>query len=301
MVFLLGPTASGKSRLALEVARKVGADIVSMDAFQIYRGMDIGTAKPTRQECEAIPHHLLDLVNPEDSYSAADYKREGEGVIRKLKKSGRRALWVGGTGLYHRVMTQGLSTAPRTEKTIADQIETMATEEMVEEIRRVDPDWAKGADLRNRRRMVRALAVWRQTGRTMTFWQKEETVPGPLAGMRNYILFPKMEALTQSIQKRVQQMFEAGWADEVRGLMKRNGWMGSPGGRAIGYPQVTMMLEGKMKKKEVCEKIVAETRAYAKRQLTWFRGLTKFQAIEIDPQLPPSESVVETLVTALTD
>ncbi|NCW27727.1 MAG: tRNA (adenosine(37)-N6)-dimethylallyltransferase MiaA [Verrucomicrobia bacterium] len=299
MVFLLGPTASGKTRLAMEVARRVGAEIVSLDAFQIYRGMDIGTAKPTRKEREEIPHHLLDLVNPTESFSSADYKREGERVVLDMHQGNRRALWVGGTGLYHRVMTQGLSPAPRTDKKVAEEIEIQETEEMAEEVRRIDPEWAKGADLRNRRRMVRALAVWRQTGRTMTDWQRNDTVPGLLSGAGNYVLLPAMGTLSKVIEQRVRTMLEGGWIEEVRVLLRQEGWTGSPGSRAIGYEQVAMLIEGKMGKQEACEKIVAETRAYAKRQLTWFRGLTSFQPIEIDPQLSPAPNVVEILVTAL--
>lgn len=283
----------------MEVARRVGAEIVSLDAFQIYRGMDIGTAKPTRKEREEIPHHLLDLVNPGESFSSADYKREGERVVLDMHQGNRRALWVGGTGLYHRVMTQGLSPAPRTDKKVAEEIEIQETEEMAEEVRRIDPEWAKGADLRNRRRMVRALAVWRQTGRTMTDWQRNDTVPGLLSGAGNYVLLPAMGTLSKVIEQRVRTMLEGGWIEEVRVLLRQEGWTGSPGSRAIGYEQVAMLIEGKMGKQEACEKIVAETRAYAKRQLTWFRGLTSFQPIEIDPQLSPAPNVVEILVTAL--
>jgi len=283
----------------MEVARRVGAEIVSLDAFQIYRGMDIGTAKPTRKEREEIPHHLLDLVNPTESFSSADYKREGERVVLDMHQGNRRALWVGGTGLYHRVMTQGLSPAPRTDKKVAEEIEIQETEEMAEEVRRIDPEWAKGADLRNRRRMVRALAVWRQTGRTMTDWQRNDTVPGLLSGAGNYVLLPAMGTLSKVIEQRVRTMLEGGWIEEVRVLLRQEGWTGSPGSRAIGYEQVAMLIEGKMGKQEACEKIVAETRAYAKRQLTWFRGLTSFQPIEIDPQLSPAPNVVEILVTAL--
>ena len=299
MVFLLGPTASGKSRLAMEVARRAGAEIVSLDAFQIYRGMDVGTAKPTRKDREEVPHHLLDLVNPEESFSAADYKRAGEEVFLDLRKKNRKALWVGGAGLYHRVMTQGLSTAPQTDKKVAEKIESMGTEDIAEEIRRVDPEWAKEADLQNRRRMVRALAVWQQTGRTMSEWQKEETVSGPLSEARNYVLLPAMATLSKVIQQRVRLMLEGGWIEEVQNLVKREGWIGTPGSRAIGYEQVAMLIGGKLGKQEACDKIVAETRAYAKRQLTWFRGLTNFQPIEIDPQHSPAPSVVEILVTAL--
>ena len=298
MVFLLGPTASGKSTLAMEVARRVGAEIVSLDAFQIYRGMDIGTAKPTKKEREEVPHHLLDLVNPEESFSSADYKRAGERVALDMQRGNRKAIWVGGTGLYHRVMTQGLSTAPRTDKKVAEEIETKGTEEMAEEVRRIDPEWAKGADLRNRRRVVRALAVWRQTGRTMTDWQKTETVPGLLSGARNYVLLPTMANLSVAIQQRVGAMLQGGWIEEVRELMKQAHWRGSPGSRAIGYAEVEKLIHGEMGKEEVGAKIVARTRAYAKRQLTWFRGLTNVQAIEIDPQLSPTPGVIETLVTA---
>ena len=285
----------------MEVARKAGVEIVSLDAFQIYRGMDIGTAKPTRKEREEIPHHLLDLVHPDESFSAADYKRAGEKVISQLSHGNRKAVWVGGTGLYHRVMTQGLTNAPRTDKEVAEQVETMGTEEMVAEVLRVDPEWAQQADLRNRRRIVRALAVWRQTGRTMTDWQKKGTALGPLSGSRNYVLLPTMATLSKVIEQRVRMMLKGGWMEEVRELMKCGGWAGAPGKRAIGYEQVTMMIEGKMNQEEACDKIVAETRAYAKRQLTWFRGLPNFQAIETDPQLSPSQRMVEALVTALSE
>jgi tRNA dimethylallyltransferase len=283
----------------MEVARRAKAEIVSMDAFQIYRGMDIGTAKAKKKDQEEIPHHLLDLVEPEDPFSSADYKREGEKTLTDLQRRKKNAIWVGGTGLYHRVMTEGLSAAPPTERETADEIETMSTPEMADEIRRVDPVWAQGADLRNRRRMVRALAVWRQSGRTLSDWQKNETKAGPLSRSETYVLFPKIKELAPSILGRVTQMLEEGWVEEVRGLMKKKGWQGSPGSRAIGYSEVALLIEGKMGRQETCEKIVTATRAYAKRQLTWFRGLSNFQPIEIDPQLPPSRKAVETLVTAL--
>jgi len=300
VVFLLGPTACGKSKLAMEVARKAGGEIVSLDAFQIYQGLDIGTAKPTRKEREEIPHHLLDIVQPEDSFSAAEYKREAEQVFTQLKEKRKKAIWVGGTGLYHRVMTKGLSTAPRTDIRIAEEIEEMSSEKMAQEVRRVDPEWAKGGDLKNRRRMVRALAVWRQTGRTISDWQKKDTILGPLSEVKSYVLMPKIKDLTQSIIKRVGHMLDSGWVEEVECLMRREGWRGSPGSRAIGYEEIACLIEGKSDRKEVCDKIVTTTRSYAKRQLTWFRGLPNFQPIEIDPQLPLPKSTVETLVTALT-
>ena len=299
MFFLLGPTACGKSGLAMALARETGAEIVSVDAFQVYRGLDVGTAKPTRGEQRDVPHHLIDLVLPEEAFTAADYKRSAEKVIVDLAQRGKRAIWVGGTGLYHRVMTKGLTQAPPTDKDIADEIEKMGTLEMAEEIKRVDPDWAEGADLKNRRRMVRALAVLRQTGRTMTDWQRKETFPGPLSKSKVYVLVPKMENLTRAIAQRVDVMLEGGWADEVRLLMQREGWRGSPGSRAIGYAEVEAWVEGRIRRDEARDKIVTNTRAYARRQLTWFHGLTNFQAIETDPQRQPSPAIFEALRATL--
>lgn len=298
MVFLLGPTASGKSRLAMEVARKVGAEIVSMDAFQIYRGMDIGTAKPTAQDREEIPHHLLDLVDPEDSFSAADYRRAAEDVMEACQRQKKWALWVGGTGLYHRVMTEGLSAAPRTDPIIAAEIEAMSTAEMAKEIRRVDPRWSEKADLQNRRRVVRALAVWRQTGRTMSDWQRRETQRGVLAGAKCFVLMPAMEKLMQLIQQRVEKMLTEGWGEEVRKLLQRKNWEKSPGSRAIGYAEVADWVQGKMGREEVCDQVVFKTRAYAKRQLTWFRGIPTYQIIEMTSHDRLPRESVETLAAA---
>ena len=283
----------------MALARKTGAEIVSVDAFQVYRGLDVGTAKPTRQEQKDVRHHLIDLVEPEESFSAADYKRSAEKVIADLKHRGKRAIWVGGTGLYHRVMTEGLTQAPPTNTAIAVEIEKMDTLEMAEEVRRVDPDWAKAGDLKNRRRMVRALAVFRQTGRTMTDWQRKETPTGPLSGSKVYVLIPKMEDLTRAISRRVDGMLDGGWPDEVRMLMEREEWRGSPGSRAIGYAEVEAWVEGRICRDEARDKIVADTRAYAKRQLTWFRGLTNFQSIETDPQRQPSPAILEALRATL--
>ena len=283
----------------MALARKTGAEIVSVDAFQVYRGLDVGTAKPTRQEQKDVPHHLIDLVEPEESFSAADYKRSAEKVITDLDRRGKKAIWVGGTGLYHRVMTEGLTQAPPTDAAIAGEIEKLATLEMAEEVRRVDPDWAKAGDLKNRRRMVRALAVFRQTGRTMTDWQRKETIPGPMSESKVYVLIPEMEDLTQAISRRVDGMLDGGWPDELRVLMQREGWKGSPGSRAIGYAEVGAWVEGRMRRDEARDKIVADTRAYAKRQLTWFRGLTNFQPIETDPQRQPSQATLEALRATL--
>jgi tRNA dimethylallyltransferase len=172
-------------------------------------------------------------------------------------------------------------------------------EELVAAVRRVDPVWAEKADLKNRRRVVRALAVWEQTGRTMSDWQKNETMKGLLDGVQTWCLMPAIDILVEVIRKRVEGMLSGGWVEEVKGLIQREGWAISPGSRAIGYREVGEYVQGKMGRAETCDKIVSATKAYAKRQLTWFRKIPNLQSIEIDPREPLSEAGVEKLVRAL--
>ena len=299
MIFLLGPTAAGKSRLAMTLAQQTGAEIASVDAFQIYRGLDIGTGKPSQEEQRKVRHHLIDLVEADEEFSAAGYAREAQRVFSDLEKRKVTSIWVGGTGLYHRVLTQGLSKAPGTDRIVAENLEKKTVEELVAAVRRVDPVWAEKADLKNRRRVVRALAVWEQTGRKMSDWQKQETMKGLMSEVQTWCLVPAIDILVEVIRKRVEGMLSGGWVEEVKGLILREGWATSPGSRAIGYREVGEYVQGKMGRAETCDKIVSATKAYAKRQLTWFRKIPNLQSIEIDPREPLSEAGVEKLVRAL--
>ena len=299
MIFLLGPTAAGKSRLAMTLAQQTGAEIASVDAFQIYRGLDIGTGKATLEQQRQVRHHLIDLVEAEEDFSSADYAKEAQRVFADVEKRKVSSIWVGGTGLYHRVLTQGLSKAPGTDRIVAENLEKKTTEELVAAVRRVDPVWAEKADLKNRRRVVRALAVWEQTGRKMSDWQKQETMKGLMSEVQTWCLMPAIDILVEVIRKRVEGMLNGGWLEEVMGLMLREGWVTSPGSRAIGYREVGEYVQGKMGRAETCDKIVSATRAYAKRQLTWFRKIPNLQSIEIDPREPLSKAGVEKLVRAL--
>ena len=283
----------------MEVARKTGAEICSLDAFQVYRGLDIGTAKPSAQARKEIPHHLLDLVEPEEGFTAADYLKAAGEVLAGLKHRSRRAVWVGGTGLYHKVLTEGLARAPETDGKVAAELEARSTEELAEEIRRVDPEWSEKADLQNRRRLVRALAVWRQTGRKMSSWQREDTQPGPLSGAKAFALVPDLDALVAVIRARVAGMIQDGWLEEVKKLQERQGWRGCPGGRAIGYREIEMVVAGRLNREEAGDKIVAATRAYAKRQLTWLKRIPNLIPIEAKPGRAPQPAGMEKLAQAL--
>jgi tRNA dimethylallyltransferase len=246
-----------------------------------------------------IRHHLLDLVEPEEPFSAADYLRVAGGVIGDLKKRKQSAVWVGGTGLYHKVLTEGLAQAPGTDMKVAAELESRSTAELVEEIRRVDPEWSGRADLQNRRRLIRALAVWRQTARKMSSWQQEETVAGPLAGARTFALVPDLDALAAVIRARVAGMIQDGWVEEVRKLREREGWRGCPGGRAIGYREIELVVAGRLSREEAGDRIMAATRAYAKRQLTWLKRVPNLDVIEANHGQSLPATGVEKLANAL--
>ena len=283
----------------MAVAQQVGAEIASVDAFQIYRGLDIGTGKPTREEQGKVRHHLIDLMDPAEEFSSARYAKEAERVGLDLAQRKVSSLWVGGTGLYHRVLTRGLSKAPATDAVVGQRLEQKGTGELAEEVMRVDPRWARGADLKNRRRVIRALAVWEQTGRRLSDWQEKETTKGGMTGVECWYLLPSIEILLGVIRKRVEGMLRDGWVEEVKGLLGREGWESCPGARAIGYREVGELVKGKLGRSEACDKIVAATRGYAKRQLTWFQGIPNIQSIEIDPREPLPRAGVEKLVRAL--
>jgi tRNA dimethylallyltransferase len=196
-------------------------------------------------------------------------------------------------------MTQGLSKAPGTERAVAENLEIKTTEELAATVLKIDPEWAQKADLQNRRRVVRALAVWEQTGRKMSEWQKQDMTNGLMAEVETWCLVPPIELLEEVIRRRVEGMLSGGWVEEVKGLLGRSGWEGCPGSRAIGYGEVTEVIRGKIGREEACDKIVSATRAYAKRQLTWFRGIPTVRVIEIDPREPLPKAGVEMLVRAL--
>jgi tRNA dimethylallyltransferase len=238
-------------------------------------------------------------VEAEQDFSSADYGNEARQVLADLEGRKVNSIWVGGTGLYHRVLTQGLSKAPGTDRAVAENLDKKTTEELAEAVTRIDPVWAEKADLLNRRRVVRALAVWEQTGRKMSDWQKQQMPQGLMAEVVTWCLVPPIALLGEVIRKRVEGMLGGGWIEEVKGLMERSSWEGCAGSRAIGYREVEELIRGKIKREEACDKIVSATRAYAKRQLTWFRGIPKVRVIEIDPREPLPKAGVEMLVLAL--
>jgi tRNA dimethylallyltransferase len=274
LVAIVGPTASGKSDLALRLAASRRGEIVSCDSLQVYRGLDIGSAKPTPEEQRRVRHHLIDVRDPDEDFSAADYARLARGALEDLAARGRLAIVAGGTGLYLRALVQGLFEGPSRDEALRRRLEALAARfgdpRLHRVLRRVDP--AAGARIQptDRLRIVRALEVFRATGRPLS--EQHQGGAEPLRGFRVQVfgLSPPREELRRRVEARTRAMFEHGLIEEVRGLLRRYPADLRPL-RAIGYRQAVEVVQGRLSLDEARTSIETETMQYAKRQRTWFR------------------------------
>jgi tRNA dimethylallyltransferase len=274
LIAIVGPTGAGKSALALGVCREHSGEIVSCDSLQVYRGMDIGSAKATAKEQAEIKHHLLDVVDPVEPFSAADYMHLARAAVRDISARGRLPVVVGGTGLYLRALLQGLFPGPSRSEPLRRRLEGMANRfgdaRLWRFLRRVDPAAASRISPKDRVRVVRALEVYWTTGKPLSVHHQSGSEP--LSGLRTLIvgLDPGREELKKRIEARTQAMIEQGLLDEVRGLLDRYGSDIRPL-QAIGYKEAVSMLRGRMSDSRA---IVHATLRFAKRQRTWFRHQT---------------------------
>ncbi len=285
---LLGPTASGKSQMALELAARVPLEIVSMDSAQVYRGLDIGTAKPGAAERARVPHHLIDVIDPDESYSAGRWRADAIRCVEEILSRGKVPLIVGGTMLYYRALASGLDALPQADPAVREAINADAREKgwtaMHAELAKVDPIAARRIPVRDVQRIQRALEVWRITGRPMSSLQGRSS-PGLPFALRAFALVPPdRDALAERIAERFDAMLAAGLVDEVKGLRNRYRLSADlPSMRAVGYRQVWQHLEGEIVAVQMRAQAVAATRQLAKRQLTWLRS---FRDLEPAAHLP---------------
>jgi tRNA dimethylallyltransferase len=280
-LILSGPTASGKSRLGLALAERLGAEIVAMDSMTLYRGMDVGTAKPTPEERRRVPHHLIDVRDPWESASVAWWLEQAAGCCRDIQARGRRVLLVGGTALYLKALLRGLFPGPGAELALRARLEAEAEEHgnqsLHDRLARVDPAAAARLHVNDRRRLVRALEVWELTGRPISDWQRqwsalatpEAAGDGPAA---HWIDLPR-EELYARIDARVVRMFDKGLVDEVRRLRRLPRPVSREAAQALGYKEVFDHLDGKAGLQETVLRVQVRSRNFAKRQITWFRHL----------------------------
>jgi tRNA dimethylallyltransferase len=274
---LLGPTASGKSKLALELAARRPIEIVSVDSAQVYRGMDIGTAKPSLTERASVAHHLVDLVDPDHSYSTGRWRNAAIQAVVDILNNGKIPLLVGGTMLYYRALVAGLDTLPQADPAIRAEIDAEAKQRswpaLHAELEKVDPRAAHRISPNDSQRIQRALEVWRVAGKPLSELQGAAQSPLPFH-LKGFALLPDRNALHERIAKRFDAMLQAGLAEELKTLRSRYRLTpGMPSMRAVGYRQVWQYLENEISEVEMRERAIAATRQLAKRQLTWLRRL----------------------------
>lgn len=280
VICLAGPTAAGKSAAALALAQRWPIEIITMDSATIYRGMDIGTAKPSADEQARLKHHLLDIRDPAESYSAAEFADDARALINDIHERGKRPVLCGGTMLYYKALREGLNDLPSAHPAIRAQIEDEARRlgwpALHEQLRRYDPDTAERLAPTDRQRVQRAIEIYRSSGRPMSAWLQDAR-SGQDAG-HDYVaisLEPSDRlALHARIARRYQAMMKQGLLDEVRALHQRADLHpGLPSVRCVGYRQLWSHLDGQVDLDAAVEQAIAATRQLAKRQLTWLRSL----------------------------
>jgi tRNA dimethylallyltransferase len=272
IVVVLGPTGAGKSDIAMELALQLNGEIINAD----YRQMNIGTAKPSRGECERVPHHLIDIVDPDEEFNVARYRELAAAGIHGIKKKGKQAIVCGGTGLYIKALTRGLFVGPAQDAEIRAALTLEASvgglRPLYERLERVDPSATSWIHPNDRQRIIRALEVYQLTGRPMSEWQKQHGFnEGPFETLK-IGLYRERAELYDLIDERCDGMIENGLVDEVKNLLERGYSLALKPLRSVGYKHVGWFLQGQMALQEAVFLMKRDTRRLAKRQLTWFRS-----------------------------
>ncbi len=279
LVIVLGPTAVGKSRVAVDLALRFGGEVISGDSIQVYRGFDIGTDKPGPEERRGVPHHLIDIVDPETQYTAADFVRDALAAARGIAARGRLPIVAGGTGLYLKALVEGLFPGPGRDPALRAAFEAEAAEKGLDALFRrleaVDPEYARKIRGRDRVRIIRALEVHATTGRPIS--DHFRATRPPVEGHRLVRIGLELDrpTLRRRIDERVERMFARGLVEEVRGLLERGVPEGCPAFRALGYSHLLRLLRGEITRDEAIALTKTDTRQYAKRQMTWFRKMAE--------------------------
>jgi tRNA dimethylallyltransferase len=278
--FIVGPTATGKSELAADVAHEIGAEIVSADAFQIYRGLDVLTAKPDGSTRAKAPHHLIGTIPLRDEMNAEKYRRAASRAIDEINSRCKLAIIVGGSGLYIKALTHGLAPLPESDPNLREKLNAMSLDELSSQLFELDPETARKIDLKNRRRVVRALEICSLTGKLaseVVAGFGDSGRPGSSIPATGVFVFRDRQELYERINQRVEMMFERGVIEEVRSAGETN----QTASQMIGLREIREFLAGKKSIPQCIAEIRQATRRYAKRQLTWFRRQTNFSPLNL--------------------
>lgn len=288
VIVICGPTASGKTGLSVKLAQKMDGEIVSCDSMQIYKDMTIGTAKVTQEEMQGIPHHLIDFVSPDERYSVAEFQKDAEKAIREIIQRGKTPIVVGGTGLYvdtlvYHIQYPEIETDLEYRQELEELIQEQGLETVYQKAKEIDPQAAEKISSNDKKRIMRILEIYHQTGKTKTQLEIESRKEEPPYEYLVYAIGMDREKLYDRINQRVDIMLEQGLIEEVQALLKK--YQHFPTAmQGLGYKEVASYLLGNITKEEMVEMLKQETRRYAKRQLTWFRKNKDIKWIDgLDP------------------
>jgi tRNA dimethylallyltransferase len=289
-LLLAGPTAVGKSEVALALAERLGGEIVSVDSMQVYRGLDIGTAKPTPEERRRVPHHLIDFVDLNESFDAAQFVRLAQAAVAGIQSRGRVPILCGGTGLYFKAFLDGLGEAPPADAALRAELEQAPLAGLLAELERSDPVTFQRIDRCNPRRVIRAVEVVRLTGKPFSAqrasWPAAKAELDPNGSI--WLMLRDSHDLLARINARVDLMFRSGLVAEVQALMPQGLELNKTALQAIGYRQVVEHLRGERSLAETIELVKVRTRQFAKRQLTWFRRQAPVTVLQVQPHDTPA-------------
>ena len=295
IICIVGPTASGKTRLSVEMAKALRGEILSCDSMQLYRGMDIGTAKPTEEEKQGIVHHMMDFLDPQEDYSVSRYVQQADACLQDILARDKTAVIVGGTGLYVDSLIAGREFAPFPQTGRREELTVLAAEQGIDvvwqKLCEVDPESAERIHPANEKRVIRALEIYLETGKTMTEHDRESRSRLPkYQPLWIGLDYENRADLYARIDLRVEEMFRQGLEEEVRRLLDRGIPAAATALQAIGYKELVAYLRGEGSLKEAMEQIQLASRRYAKRQLTWFRRNEKIHWLTL-PGDPDFEEV----------
>ena len=284
---IVGPTASGKTALSILLAEKLGGEIISADSRQIYRYLDIGTAKPTLEELKRAAHHFISILNPDQYYNAGEYGQQARAKIEELLKKNKQPILVGGSGLYVRAAIDGFFEGPGKNSEIREQLETevhaLGSEKLYERLKKIDPISAAKMDATKVRRVIRALEVYYAIGKPISDLHSAQEIKIPFETVQ-FGLEWERKALYHRIERRVDAMIENGLIEEVRGLLAKEYSREANALNTVGYKEVFDFIDGKITKEEMIRLVKQNTRRFAKRQLTWFRADKRIKWIPVNDE-----------------
>lgn len=299
--YLTGATASGKTRIGILLAKRLDAEIISLDSMAVYSGMDIGTAKPTDSERAAVPHHMLDVVSPDREFSLAEYLTMAHTAVEAIRSRGKKALFVGGTPLYLKSLLRGVCEGPPADENFRREVEAEVAEVGIEALRKrleqVDPLSASKLHPNDKRRMIRALEVYKLTGLPISHYQLQFEEVGNASCKQAFVLSWNRASLHERINERVDAMLASGLVEEVRAVQVQYDGLSKTALQGVGYREVIEFLNDESTLEDAIEKTKIRTRRFARRQETWFRSLQECQWLPIDDASTDEEMVEKMLQT----